>query len=70
MWEKILAALKQKSTWAGLTIIVNAPLLAFGVPPKIVAGIIIAVSGLAVIFLRQGIEKTKPKEDTYASVPR
>ena len=53
-WAKIL---KQKTTWTGLLIIVNAPLLAFGVDPKIVAGIAAVVAGLAVIFQRQATQK-------------
>lgn len=49
---------KQKTTWAGLAIIVNGPLLAFGVDAKIVAGIVAVVGGLAVIFQRQATEKS------------
>lgn len=51
--------LSQKTTWAGLGIIVNAPLLAFGVDPKIVAGIATIVMGLAVIFQRQATQKAQ-----------
>ena len=54
--EKIL---KQKSTWAGLAAIVTGSLPLFGVEPKIVAAIASVVGGLAVIFLRQGIQKVQ-----------
>lgn len=54
--------LKQKSTWTGIVIVITATLPLFGVPPKVVAGILTAFGGLAVIFLRQGIAKNKPTE--------
>jgi hypothetical protein len=53
--------LRQKTTWACLLVMLNAPLLAFGVPPKIVGGIVIFVGGLAGIFARQGIQKAQDK---------
>jgi hypothetical protein len=56
--EKIL---KQKSTWAGLAAIVTGALPLFGVPTEVVAGIGAVVGGLAVIFLRQGIQKAQDK---------
>ncbi len=49
--------LRKKTTWAGLAIIVNAPLLAFGVPMKIVAGSVLGVGGLGMIFQRQATMK-------------
>jgi hypothetical protein len=52
--------LKLKSTWAGIAAIVTGSLPLFGVPPKIVAGIASVVGGLAIIFLRAGIEKNGP----------
>jgi len=55
--------LSQKTTWAGLAIIVNAPLLAFGVDPKIVAGIAAIVGGLAIIFQRQATQKLQDAQD-------
>ena len=57
----IAKLLKQKSTWAGLAAIVTGSLPLFGVEPKIVAGIAAVVGGLAVIFLRQGIQKVQDK---------
>ena len=54
--EKLL---KQKSTWAGIAAIVTGSLPLFGVPPKIVAGIASVVAGLAIICLRQGIQKVQ-----------
>ncbi len=62
MIDKILKALSQKTTWMGLAIIVNGPLLAFGVPAKIVGGILAIVGGLAVIFQRQATQKVQDKE--------
>ncbi|KKN77638.1 hypothetical protein LCGC14_0357630 [marine sediment metagenome] len=59
MIDKIFKALKQKTTWMGIGMIVNAPLLAFGVPPEIVAGIAGVVIGLAVIFQRQATQKVQ-----------
>lgn len=56
---KLQKLLRQKTTWAGLGIIVNAPLLAFGVDPRIVAGISAIVVGLAVIFQRQATQKVQ-----------
>ncbi len=53
--------LKQKTTWAGLGVIVNAPLLAFGVPVKIVAGIAAVVVGMGIIFQRQATQKVQDK---------
>jgi len=41
----------------GLAIIVNGPLLAFGVPAQIVGGIVAVVGGLAIIFQRQATQK-------------
>lgn len=61
MIDKILKALGQKTTWMGLAIIVNGPLLAFGVEPKIVGGILAMVGGLAVIFQRQATQKSQEK---------
>lgn len=58
-WKKLI---HQKTTWMGLAMIVNAPLLAFGVDPKIVAGIAGIVMGLAVIFQRQATQKVQDKE--------
>lgn len=53
--------LRQKTTWAGLGVIVNAPLLAFGVPVKIVAGMAAIVIGLGMIFQRQATQKVQDK---------
>ncbi len=60
--RKILKALSQKTTWMGLAIIVNGPLLAFGVSPQIVAGIVAVVGGLAIIFQRQATQKGQDKD--------
>lgn len=54
---------RNRTTWMGLAIIVNAPLLAFGVPIKIVSGIAAVVGGLAVIFQRAATQKGLDKED-------
>ena len=54
--------LKQKSTWAGMAAIITGALPLFGVPTNIVAGIAAVVGGLAVIFLRQGIQKVSKGE--------
>ena len=59
MIDKILKALRQKTTWMGLAIIVNGPLLAFGVPAQIVGGIVAVVGGLAIIFQRQATQKAQ-----------
>ena len=53
--------LTQKSTWAGLAAIITGSLPLFGVPTNIVAGIGAVVGGLAIIFLRQGIQKAMDK---------
>ena len=58
--------LRQKTTWTGLAIIVNAPLLAFGVDPKLVAGIAAIVAGLAVIFQRQATQKLQDTQKPIA----
>ena len=55
--------LRNKTTWAGLAIILNAPLLAFGVDPVIVGGIVTVIGGLAIIFQRQATQKVLDKED-------
>ena len=57
----IIKALKNKTTWAGISIILTAALPLSGVPPKVCAGILTAFGGLALIFLRQGIDKIPPK---------
>ena len=61
MIDAIRKSLRQKTTWMGLAIILNAPLIAFGVEPKIVAGILTIVGGLAVIFQRQATQKLQDK---------
>ena len=61
--DKILKALRQKTTWMGLAIIVNGPLLAFGVDPEIVAGIVAIQGGLAIIFQRQATQKGQDKDE-------
>lgn len=63
MFTKTMKALHQKTTWMGLAIIVNGPLLAFGVPAKIVGGIIAIVGGLAIIFQRQATQKGQDKSE-------
>lgn len=60
--DKILKALRQKTTWMGIAIIVNGPLLAFGVPAQIVGGIVAVVGGLAIIFQRQATQKGQDKD--------
>lgn len=57
--EKLLT---QKTTWAGLAAIITGSLPLFGVPTNIVAGIGAVVGGLAIIFLRQGIQKVQDKD--------
>jgi hypothetical protein len=52
--DKILA---QKTTWAGIALIVTMALPQFGVPANIVEGVRVIVMGLAVIFLRQSVAK-------------
>ena len=49
--------LKQKTTWAGLALIVTMALPQFGVPANIVEGIRVVVIGLTAIFLRQSVAK-------------
>jgi len=53
--------LKQKSTWAGLGVALTAALPLFGVSSETVAAIATVLGGLAVIFLRQGIQKSQDK---------
>jgi hypothetical protein len=52
--DKILA---QKTTWAGIALIVTMALPQFGVPANIVEGVRVIVMGMAVIFLRQSVAK-------------
>lgn len=70
MSSKIVKALSQKTTWMGIGMIVNAPLLAFGVPPEIVAGIAGIVMGLAVIFQRQATQKSQDKAEVIQRLSR
>lgn len=55
----MIKILKQKTTWAGISIVATAVLPLLGVPTEIVAGILTAIGGLAVIFLRQAVAKSK-----------
>ena len=52
--------LKQKTTWAGIALIVTMALPQFGIAPNVVEGIRIVVIGLMGIFLRQGVAKATP----------
>lgn len=54
---KLDKILTQKTTWAGIALIVTMALPQFGVPLKIVEGVRVIVMGLAVIFLRQSVSK-------------
>lgn len=60
---------RQRTFWMGFGIIVNAPLLAFGVPPTIVAGISAIVLGLAIIFMREAISSLFEKVNGNGKVP-
>ena len=62
--------LRNRTTWAYVAVILNAPLLAFGVSPKIVAGILIIVGGLAGIFQRAATQKVLDKNVTENVEPK
>lgn len=55
--NKLILMLKQKTTWAGIALIVTMALPQFGVPANIVEGIRVVVIGLTAIFLRQSVAK-------------
>lgn len=57
--NKFIETLKQKTTWAGIALIVTMALPQFGVPVNVVEGIRVVVIGLTAIFLRQSVAKIK-----------
>lgn len=57
--KTLVKMLQQKTTWMGIVLIVTMSLPQFGVPPNIVEGLRVIVVGMAVIFLRQSVEKVK-----------
>ena len=56
MWKELL---KQKTTWAGLGIIVTGIGMCLGdlIPPAIIRGLLTVLSGASVVFLRQAVSK-------------